>query len=675
MKRRTAFSALTLGLGLSLGLLAGCGKKTVQPEELLTEYIDLLNQGDYADMYDFLTEEAQETTDKETYVNRYKNIYGGIEASDVRIDIADEGDKKDEKAETQRVKYTLTMDTIAGELSFDTVAIFTQNEDGDYKMSWDSQDIFPNLYNEDTVKVVTTQAKRGNIYDRNQVELAREGIASSVGLVPGKLPEDRDGAIAQLSELLEISTEKIEKALSAGWVRDDTFVPLRTVAKDAMELKEKLLEIPGVMISDTKVRFYPFGEKAAQLTGYVQNITAEELEKRTGQGYNRNSIIGKAGAERIYEEQLRSKDGYTIEIRNQLGEVKDVVLEKPAEDGQDVKLTIDITLQQYLYQEMEGDEGCAVAMDPTTGAVRALVSTPAYDPNDFVMGYTASAWEALNSDESQPLYNRYLAAWTPGSSFKPVVAALGLTAGTLNPDEDVKNDGLKWQKDSSWGDYYVTTLVDYPVKNLENALVHSDNIYFAKAACALGEKDFMKGLDSLGFGEELPFDFAATASGYGSDGRITSETELADSGYGQGKILVNPIHLSSIYSALVNGGNMVKPYLLDGESATYWKEGVFTKEAADTVLADLYQVVEDSAGTAHAAQRDAFRMAGKTGTAELKISKDDTEGQELGWFVGMCVENTEKPLLITMMIEDVKGRGGSHYVIPKVMKGFDEYMK
>lgn len=675
MKRRTAFSALTLGLGLSLGLLAGCGKKTVQPEELLSAYIDLLNQEDYADMYDFLTEEAQETTDKETYVNRYKNIYGGIEASDIRIDIADEGDKKDEKAETQRVRYTLTMDTIAGELSFDTTAIFTKNEDGDYKMSWDSQDIFPNLYNEDTVKVVTTQAKRGNIYDRNQVELAREGIASSVGLVPGKLPEDRDGAIAQLSELLEISTEKIEKVLSAGWVRDDTFVPLRTVAKDAMELKEKLLEIPGVMISDTKVRFYPFGEKAAQLTGYVQNITAEELEKRTGQGYNRNSIIGKAGAERIYEEQLRPKDGYTIEIRNQLGEVKDVVLEKPAEDGQDVKLTIDITLQQYLYQEMEGDEGCAVAMDPTTGAVRALVSTPAYDPNDFVMGYTASAWEALNSDESQPLYNRYLAAWTPGSSFKPVVAALGLTAGTLNPDEDVKNDGLKWQKDSSWGDYYVTTLVDYPVKNLENALVHSDNIYFAKAACALGEKDFMKGLDSLGFGEELPFDFAATASGYGSDGRIASETELADSGYGQGKILVNPIHLSSIYSALVNGGNMVKPYLLDGESATYWKEGVFTKEAADTVLADLYQVVEDSAGTAHAAQRDAFRMAGKTGTAELKISKDDTEGQELGWFVGMCVENTEKPLLITMMIEDVKGRGGSHYVIPKVMKGFDEYMK
>jgi len=675
MRKIKGLSALLLGMGLLAGSLSGCGKKQAQPEELLTEYIGLLNQENYGDMYEFLTEEAQETTDKETYVNRYKNIYGGIEASDIRADIKEPGEKKDEKAETQRVKYTLTMDTIAGELSFDTVAIFTKNEDGAYKMSWDSQDIFPNLYNEDKVKVVTTYAKRGNIYDRNQVELAREGVASSVGLVPGKLPEDREGAIAQLSELLEISTEKIEKALSAGWVRDDTFVPLRTVAKDAMELKEQLLTIPGVMISDTKVRFYPFGEKAAQLTGYVQNITAEELEKRAGQGYNRNSIIGKAGAERIYEEQLRPKDGYTIQILNQLGDVKDTVLEKPAEDGQDVRLTIDITLQQYLYQEMEGDQGCAVAMDPTTGAVRALVSTPAYDPNDFVMGYTASAWEALNEDEAQPLYNRYLAAWVPGSSFKPVVAALGLTAGTLDPEEDVKNEGLSWQKDESWGDYYVTTLEDYPVKSLENALVHSDNIYFAKAACAMGTDTFTKGLKSLGFGETLPFDFSATASSFGSDGKISSETELADSGYGQGKILVNPIHLSSIYSALVNEGNMVKPYLLDGENASYWKEGVFTGEAADTVLADLYQVVENSEGTAHSARRDGFRMAGKTGTAELKNSKEDTAGQELGWFVGISAEDTEKPLMITMMIEDVKGRGGSHYVIPKVMKGFDEWMK
>lgn len=671
MKRKMLAAAL---LTLCLSFLAGCGKEPVQPEQLLTEYIQLLNEEKYEEMYTYLSEDAKAQTDEETYVNRNRNIYGGIEASDIVIDIAEDGDEEKD-ADTRRVKYTVTMQTLAGELSFDNmVAIFNKDEEGSYKMEWDSQDIFPTLQNSDTVRVVTTAAKRGNIYDRNQVELAREGVASSVGLVPGKLPEDWEAAFTQLASLLEISVEKIENALSAGWVRDDTFVPLRTVAKDAMDLKEQLLEIPGVMITDTTVRYYPFGEKAAQLTGYVQNITAEELEEREGQGYNQNSIIGKAGAERVYEEQLRPRDGYSIQIYNELGDLKETVLEKAPQDGEDVMLTIDITLQQYLYQEMEGDEGCAAAMDAVSGAVLALVSTPAYDPNDFVMGYTSSAWEAVNSDEAQPLYNRWLASWVPGSAFKPVTAALALTEGTLDPEEDVQNEGLRWQLDSSWGSYYVTTLEDYSVKNLENALIHSDNIYFAKAAVGMGADGFGEGLNSLGFGEELPFDFALTASTYGTDGKITSDTELADSGYGQGKILVNPIHLSSIYSALVNGGNMVKPYLTEGQETTYWKEGVFAPEAAETVLNDLYQVVEAEEGTAHEAYSSGYRLAGKTGTAEIKDSQDDTTGTELGWFVGLCVEDTDKPLLITMMIEDVKGRGGSHYVIPKVSAGFDAYI-
>ena len=656
-----------------LGFLSGCGEDKVLPEQLLTEYMQLLSEGKYEEMYTYLSEDAKAETDEETFVNRYRNIYGGIEASDIAVDIEEDEDK-DEDGGTQRVKYRITMQTLAGELSMDMVAIFTENEEGEYKMEWDSQDIFPNLLNTDTVRVVTTSAKRGNIYDRNHVELAREGVASSVGLVPGKLPEDRDAAYRQLSDILEVDEAKIEKALSAGWVRDDTFVPLRTVSKEAYELKEQLLEIPGVMITDTTVRYYPFGEKAAQLTGYVQNITAEELEEREGQGYNQNSIIGKAGAERVYEEQLRPKDGYSIQILNELGDVKETVLEKAPEDGEDVVLTVDITLQQYLYQAMRLDEGCAVAMDPTSGAVLALVSTPAYDPNDFVMGYTYGAWKFITSDEGQPLYNRWLGSWVPGSSFKPVTAALALTQGTLDPAEDVPNEGLSWQPDSSWGDYYVTTLEDYAVKNLENAFIHSDNIYFAKAAVGMGAEGFGSGLDSLGFGESLDFDFELTASTYGTEGEITSDMELADSGYGQGKILVNPIHLSSMYTALVNGGNMVRPYLLEGQETSYWKEGVFTADAAETVLYDLYRVVESEEGTAHEAYRTEYRLAGKTGTAEIKDSQDDTSGTELGWFVGLCVEDTDSPLLITMMIEDVKGRGGSHYVVPKVMEGFDAYM-
>lgn len=660
-------------LAFSTVLLSGCQKKEVQPEEVLAEYIALLQEGNYEQMYEYLTAEAKTSVGQEAYVERYQNIYGGIEASDIRMTLLEQEEKK-KSADTEVVPYTLSMQTIAGELSFDTSAILKRDEEGVYRLEWDSQDIFPGLSNTDRVRVVTVPANRGSIYDRNQVMLAGEGLASSVGLVPGKLPADRDQAIADLAELLDVGTDRIESALGAGWVRDDTFVPIRTVSRNDGELEKALLEIPGVLITDVPVRFYPFGKKAAQLTGYVQNITAEELKEREGQGYNGNSLLGKAGAERIYEETLRARDGYAIQILDEQGELKSVVLEKEAVDGQDVALTIDITLQQYLYQELEEDQGFAVAMNPVSGAVRALVSTPAYDPNDFVMGYTEGAWEEMNSDEAQPLYNRFLASWVPGSVLKPVVAAAGITAGTLDPQEDVKNEGLRWQKDSGWGDYYVTTLTDYSVKNLKNALIYSDNIYFAKATVKMGAEDFSRSLDRLGFGEELDFDFSLKASSYGGDGGIESETELADSGYGQGRVLVNPVHLAAVYSAFVNEGDMVRPYLKEGEGRAIWKEQVFSPETAEIVLDALYQVVEADGGTAHEAWREGYRMAGKTGTAELKVSKEDAQGKELGWFVGMCTEDVEEPLLTVMMIEDVRGRGGSSYAVKKAMKGFDAYI-
>ncbi len=662
------------GILLLMGLfvLSGCGKKEASPEELFLEYASLLAQGRYEEMYSYLTIEAQERIDQETFGTRYRNIYEGMGASDIRISFREQEKEGDKKAQTRLVPYTLTMETVAGELSFDMSALFKKNEEGVYKMEWESQDILPGLSGTDRVRVVTTPADRGRIFDRNQVMLAGEGTASSVGLVPGKLPEDRTEAVEALAELLEVSPEKIETALGAGWVREDTFVPIRTISRDAQELEKQLLEIPGVLITNVPVRYYPFGKKAAQLTGYVQNITAEELEERLGQGYHENSLLGKAGAERIYEDILRPRDGYAIQILDEEGNLKSLVLEKEPRNGEDVTLTIDITLQQYWYQELEGERGCAVGMDPKSGAVLALVSTPAYDPNDFVMGYTSRAWEELNNDQGQPLYNRFLSTWVPGSVMKPVVGALGITEGSLDPREDVKNDGLRWQKDSGWGDYYVTTLTDYPVKNLENALIYSDNIYFAKAAVEMGAEKFSAGLDRLGFGEEPEFDFSLKPSSYGSGGAISSETELADSGYGQGKVLVNPLHLACIYSAFINEGNMVKPYLREGEGGI-WKEQVFTPEAAEIVRKALCRAVEESGGPAHEAWRETYRLGGKTGTAELKTSQEDRDGEELGWFAGFCTEDTDHPLLGVMMIEDVGERGGSHTVIPKMMKGFDAY--
>jgi len=148
---------------------------------------------------------------------------------------------------------------------------------------------------------------------------------------------------------------------------------------------------------------------------------------------------------------------------------------------------------------------------------------------------------------------------------------------------------------------------------------------------------------------------------------IETEIQLADSGYGQGQILVNPLHMACIYSAFCNEGNVIKPYLVYQNEAEveYWIPGAFSNETASRVLEGTKKVVNDSNGTGYAAHRDDILLAGKTGTAEIKASKDDTSGTELGWFAIFTAEDTECPILIISMVEDVKGRGGSGYVVKK----------
>ncbi len=134
-------------------------------------------------------------------------------------------------------------------------------------------------------------------------------------------------------------------------------------------------------------------------------------------------------------------------------------------------------------------------MNPYTGEVLALVSTPSYDTNQFILGLTTDQWDTLNNDESQPLYNRFRQTFAPGSTLKPFTAAIGLAEGTIDPNQDYGSNGTSWQKDSSWGSYYVTTLQDYSPGTLETALIYSDNIFFAKAALNLGADKFTAGLD------------------------------------------------------------------------------------------------------------------------------------------------------------------------------------
>lgn len=667
-------AAVTAAVCVAGMFTKGNGWKT--PEELLVEYINHIPKQEYEQMYAMLHIEASGNISQEDFIKRNSAIYEGIEVQNMAVEII----AYDE--EQMEVTYQTSFDTVAGNISFENEALFLKGEEG-YKLVWDDSLIFPNLTSADKVRVSATQANRGEILDRNGRILAGKGIASSVGIVPGKL-EDKNEAIQKIAELLEIEPEVIEKKLSAQWVKEDSFVPVKTIPRveeielmkvepDEEVLKEKerherLLEIPGVMISDIEVREYSLGEAAAHLIGYVQSVTAEDLEEHAGEGYTANSVIGRSGMEGLFEKELKGQNGCRIYIVNSEGKEKEELACILVQHGQNIQLTIDAKLQVSLYEQFKEDKSCSVAMNPYTGEVLALVSTPAYDNNDFIMGLSSEKWTVLNEDENKPMYNRFRQVWCPGSTFKPITAAVGLESGAIDPMEDYGNVGLSWQKDASWGSYNVTTLHAYEPVILENALIYSDNIYFAKAALKIGSEEIESSLTGLGFNEELPFEIKMAESQYSNSERIETEIQLADSGYGQGQILVNPLHMACIYSAFCNEGNIIKPYLIYQSEAVaeFWIPGAFSNENASRVLEGIKKVVNDSNGTGYAAHRDDILLAGKTGTAEIKASKDDTTGTELGWFAIFTAEDTvERPILIISMVEDVKGRGGSGYVVKK----------
>ena len=658
--------AISVGIGITIYFN---NKPKNKPENVLQTFASYINDKKYEDMYSLLSSKSKANISEEDFIKRNKNIYEGIEAKNFSVDIQSiENENK-----LAKVTYKNSMDTMSGHVDFVNTVTLELNEEKEYKIDWTSNLIFLELNTEDKVRVKTIEAKRGSILDRNGEYLATNGVASQIGLVPGKMSDNKEENIEKIAELLNMTSAGINSELSASYVKADTFVPLKTVGKNEMELKNKLLEIKGVKIIDTDERIYPQGVSTSQLVGYIQPINSEELKEKAKEGYTSSSKIGKYGLERAYESTLRAVNGSEIYIEDANGNKKTSIAKQEQKDGQDVKLTIDSKLQQTVYEQFKDDKSAVVVMNPKTGEVLALASCPSFDSNDFSLGMTTADYKNLTENPDNLLYNRYLATYAPGSSFKPIIGAIGLTTGAFSADDDFGRSGTKWQNDSSWGDFYITTLSTYSgPANLKNALIHSDNIYFAKAALKIGGKNLINSLKNIGFGQQIEFPQTISKSSYSNSESFTNETQLANSGYGQGEVLVNQINMAMMYSAFVNEGNMIMPYLeykenARSQTAKYYKENAFSKEAANEVRDDLIQVVENPSGTAHSAKIEGKTIAGKTGTAEIKQSKDDTEGTEIGWFNAFNVgESDANSLLIVSMVENVKGKGGSHYLLPKV---------
>ncbi|MDR5586171.1 penicillin-binding transpeptidase domain-containing protein [Clostridium aquiflavi] len=672
IKRLFIFSLTIIGILVVAAFIFASMKansiNVKQSENLVQEYFQLLNEKKYDLMYDKLSDESKNEISKDEFIERNKNIYEGIGAKNITIDST----KVKVDGSDILATFQCNMNTIAGNLNFNNTMDINRVHD-EIKVNWSSNLIFPELNNDYKVKVQITESRRGDILDRNNIKLATDDDVAEIGIVIEKLGENQKEAINEIAKTLEISSEYIEKQLSQSYVKPNMFVPIKVVSY-SNDIVNKASKIPGVVIKDKPSRIYPLEAKAAHLIGYIQNVTAEDLEKNSDKNYSDSSVIGKAGLEAIYEDRLRGIDGIKINIVDKNSNEIKVIYNREIKNGEDIKLTIDSNIQEIAYDALEDNKGATVSINPNTGEVLALVSTPAYNPNDFVLGLSTEKWNDLNTNESKPLYNRFQSNITPGSAFKPITAAIGIEEKVLDPNEDKGIVGLKWQKDDSWGGYKVTRVHAYELPaNLENALIFSDNIYFARVALDIGAENFEKKLKEFGIGEKIPFEYGVSVSQFSSKDGINNEILLADSGYGQGDILMNPLQLSMMYTMFTNEGDILKPYLEYKESPekSIWKDNVIANETARIILNDLESVVSKLSGTAHALAEQGINIAAKTGTAEIKLAQDDKTGTEIGWVVATTT-NKDNNILVTTFVEDVKGKGGSGYVIPIVKKIIQE---
>lgn len=607
-------------------------------------FIAALEKQDYAAMSEVVSEESLTEIDytKKSMAERYETVYGGVGAAELTV--SDLKLAQDEETDQYTLSYTVSMETALGSLDeklYETTLSQIENE---YQVDWNTHLIFPDMEPTDKISIITTVGERGDLLDRDGSPLATEGTSWQAGMQPSALGEDdqRTTNLEKIAETYDVTIEELENLLKQGWVTPDSFVPFKTMTKDA-----ELPQVAGVVYQEITARTYPLNEAAAHLIGYVGEVSAEDIEKdptlRTGDS------IGKSGLEATYDERLRGQKGGRIEIQTSDGELKTVLQETEVQNGEDITLTIDAEMQQAAYDQLTGESGSSVFMNPTDGSLLVLVSTPSYDANLMSSGISSEDYQAYADDPMSPFLARYAAGYAPGSTFKVVTAGTGLDAGTINPEETQEIDGLSWQKDASWGDYKVTRVKDTPSVNLADAFAYSDNIYFAREALEMGREVYEAGLANYIFGEDLKLPIAMNPAQISNSGTLDSEGILADTAFGQGELLLNLIQQAVTYTPFANEGNLVYPKLTADQETAEPKQAV-TPESAAIIKEDLVQTVQKEYGSSHKLAVIDQKTAAKTGTAETREAETEGEDAETnGFLLAFDAENSS--YLMVSMIE------------------------
>ncbi len=544
---------------------------------------------------------------------------------------------------------------------------------------------------------------RGLIFDRNGVILAENIPTFSLEIVPERVP-DMNRTLSEIRKLINVSDDDMESFRNAlKYKRRFEEIPLRFRLSDeeVARIAVNRYRLPGVEIKSRLSRYYPLGPLMAHTVGYVGRIDVQELQTLDASNYAGTNHIGKIGVEKAYEDELHGRVGYQQVETNARGRVLRVLQRTPPVPGRNLYLNIDVNLQHVAEQAFGNQYGALVAIDPTNGAVLALVSMPSFDPNVFVNGVDTKTYNELTTSKSQPLFNRAVTGqYPPGSTVKPFYGLAGLESGEITPNTEfycpgyftLKGDSHKYRGWKAGG---------HGIIDLSHAITESCDVYFYNLALKLGIDRMSAFMQQFGFGHRTGIDLTGESSGL-----MPSRTwkrrskhqpwfpgETLITGIGQGFTLATPLQLASATATLAEFGKRMRPTVVEAvQDPITGKKNYPPPQALPPIpvvnIADwqriqraMISVVAAYNGTAHSISHDlAYQVAGKTGTAQVFGIKQDEvyvpqdipkRLRDHALFIGFAP--ADKPrIAVAVLVQN--GGGGGSVAAPIARKVMDTYL-
>ncbi|MGL6135216.1 MAG: penicillin-binding protein 2 [Prochlorococcaceae cyanobacterium] len=509
---------------------------------------------------------------------------------------------------------------------------------------------------ENRIRLMPRNPIRGRLLDRHGRVLATSRLTYNLYVQPREVSDEAWPALRdRLAALLELPANQLEEQRRSGANSEGFRVQLAENLKpdQVLRFRERFSELPGAEVDVDVLRSYPHGRLGAHVLGYTSGITEEEYQRLRDQGYRIRDRVGRSGLEKVFEAHLRGEwGGQQVEV-NAAGQVQRVLGEKPARAGKDLRLTLDLPLQQAAEKALDGvAKGAIVAMDPNTGAIRAMASRPSFDPNIFSPAPSIPQWAALNSPEA-PLLNRTLQGFPPASTFKIVTSLAALESERYHPGSTELTTASYCRAGLCYRDHVSMGQLGFPM-----ALALSSNSFFYRAGINIGADALFHTARQLGFGQRTGVELRDEESKGLLGDKAWKKEVLAEpwtdvdtitASIGQGAVLVTPLQMARMYAAVANGGWLVTPHLVEREPQRQWIG--FQPDTIATVRQGLRLAVEQ--GTARALnQSNLPPAAGKTGTAE------DPPRPVHAWFGGYAPAE-DADLVVVAFGENTGGYGGT----------------